>query len=454
MTDNFRKKGYITTRVILPPQQVNDHVLRLQVIQGMMGSLKVQGNRYFKDSIFTNKIGIAQGSAFDYDQLRNNLRIINEHPDRYARAVLVPGATQGQTDVVLNVEERMPIHVGFSYDNFASRYLNKNRYTGTVTDNNLTGNDDILTLQYQMGDANAYKLLSGRYLYPVTSKTQIGFFAAHDYIKLKEEFKDVNARGKSKLYSFFVNHSLLDSETMKVTLNAGFDYKDVYNFQLGNEVSRDRLRIAKLGINIDGSDMWYGRNIVNNDVSFGIPNFIGGLDDTDARSSRVGAGGAFTKDVLTLLRLQTMPWETSLLVKGEAQFASKVLPAVEQYQLGGIANVRGFDPGEAAGDSGESFTAEYSVPVYFIPRDLAVPFSKAKVYDALRLAAFFDWGHVNLRNPQVGEKKNRTLDSVGLGLRFNLPEDFSIRLDWAHPMMGEGTDGRKNRIWFQITKVF
>jgi len=210
---------------------------------------------------------------------------------------------------------------------------------------------------------------------------------------------------------------------------------------------------VKVGLNADGADNYNGRNIINNDIAFGIPNFMGGLDDVDSRSSRVGAGGKFTKDVLDVLRLQGLPGDTSLLLKAQAQFASTILPAIEQYQLGGISNVRGFAPGEAVGDNGQTFTAEYSLPLYFLPRNGRVPFSKATWYDALRLAAFYDWGHVTLRNPQAGEPKNRSLGSIGCGLRMNLPENFSLRLDLAWAVQGRSSDGG-SQLWFQVTKVF
>ncbi len=121
-----------------------------------------------------------------------------------------------------------------------------------------------------------------------------------------------------------------------------------------------------------------------------------------------------------------------------------MLDSTEQYQLGGISNVRGFAPGEAVGDNGQSATAELGLPVYGIPKDLRIPFSSAKLYDALRVAAFYDWGHVFLRDPQPGEFKDRILDDEGCGLRLTLPENFFFRLDFAWPVTGQPSDDRMN----------
>ncbi len=454
LTDAYRQKGFITTRAILPPQQVSGNTLNLQVVEGLVGDVQVRGNRYFRKNIFIKRISLKKGQLFNYDKLRGDLSYINQFPDRNVKTTITPGQEPGQTDVVLDVKDRLPIHVGFSYDNYASRYVGKNRYTGTVTNNNLLGFDDMLTFQYQAAEANAYRLSSFRYLLPVTKSTDIGFYAARNQLSIGEEFKDLLARGKSAIYSFFTNHTLLNQENLKVVASTGFDYKDVFNFQLGVETSRDRLRIPKLGITVDYADAFGGRNIISDELSYGVPDIMGGMDATDVRSTRVGAGGEFVKDRLDLLRLQQLPLNTTLLLKGQLQFAGSILPSSEQYQLGGISNVRGFASGEAVGDNGQSATAEFTFPFYGVPPSVQFPLSKAKVYDALRLAAFYDWGHVRLRNPQAGELKDKSLDSVGCGLRLTLPESLSFRLDFAWPVNGRPSDGHNQHTWVAVSKDF
>jgi len=455
VTDAYRKKGFITTRAILPPQKVENNTLELKVVEGLMGDLEVRGNRYFKKSLFTKRVALKKGQVFNYNSLRDDLRIINQYPDRNVKTVITPGKEPGQTDVVFDVKDRLPIHIGLSYDNYGSKYIEKNRYLATATDNNLLGFDDVLTFQYQTAEARAYRLLSLRYLVPVTKYTQVGIYGAHNQTTLKEEFKDLQARGKAKLYGAFVNQVLVNKEDLKITANGGFDYKDVYNFQLGVESSRDRLRIFKAGFNIDYADPWYGRNIFSNETDFGVPNIMGGLKAVDTRSSRLGAGGKFTKDLVDYLRLQRLPFDSTLFIKAEAQFASTTLPATEQYQLGGIVNVRGFGPGEAIGDSGQSLTGELSFPLYILPKSIKVPYYKTRLYDAIRIAGFFDWGHVAFRSAQPGEAKQRTLDSAGWGVRLNLPENFSVRLDFAWGIKGRPlVDEHHQHTWLQVSKEF
>ena len=455
ITDAFRKRGFITTRAVIPPQKVLDNTLELKVILGLMGSLDVKGNHYFKKFLFTKRVTLKKGEPFNYNKLRSDLFNINQYPDRNVKAVITPGQEPGETDVLFNVKDNLPIHVNLSFDNFGSKYLGKNRFSGTVSDDNFLGFDDILSFQYQLSEKeNAYKLESFHYLVPVTTNTQVGAYATRNQYELQGQFKTLLERGKSEIYGAFINQTLVNDPDLKVVLDLGFDYKNIFSFVLGEESSRDIERVAKTGFNVDYTDRFFGRNIINDEIDFGIPDIMGGNRARDHRASILGSGGRFTKDVFDYLRLQSLPFDSTLLVKSEVQFSGNVLDSTEQYQLGGIGNVRGFAPGEATGDNGQSVTAEFGLPVYGLPKDLRIPFTSTKIYDAIRIAAFYDWGHVNLKTPQPGEIKQRILDSYGCGLRLTLPDNFSFRLDTAWPVTGKPSDGRNEHTWVQVIKQF
>jgi len=453
ITDAYRKKGYITSRAYLPPQKIEQGILEIKVIEGITGAIELKGNRYFKTSLLRNKIVLAKGEPFNYNKLKKGLSKINEQPDRNAKAVLVPGKEAGTTDVVLEVKDRLPIHMGFDGDNYGSRYIGKNRYTMRFTHNNLLGFDDKLTFQYQLAQASRYFLKSIRYLVPAGGDTELGLSASFSRVKLGQEVEDVDARGKSQLYGLFVNRSLVDTDNFSLGLNLGFDYKDVTNYQNETVASTDRLRVFKLGLDTDFSDD-SGRTILSNEVDFGVPNIMGGLGKNDPKASRSGSGGKFVKNTVNLLRLQKMPFSSTFLWKNQLQLSSRILTSTEQFQIGGISNVRGYPPAEVVGDRGYTTTFEWSFPPYLMPRDIRVPLSQAKLYDALRIAMFYDWATAHLKRPTATEEKNRTLRSIGCGLRFNLPEDFSLRLDFGWPLDNTPSDSDHVHTWLQVSKSF
>lgn len=456
ITDAYRKKGYVTSRAYLPPQKITEGLVEIRVVEGTTGDISVKGNKYFKSNLYTKEIALKRGDPFNYELLRKGLSRTNELPDRNAKAVIAPGKEPGSTDVFLEAKDKLPIHLKLSWDNFGSRYINKNRFTETLTHNNLLGKDDVFSFQYQSAEKqNYYSMFALRYLYPLTNALKLGFFAANSKVNLQKELKLTQNRGKTKAYSIYAVQELINSENVMFNVNLGIDYKDTFNFVSGQINSRDRVRILKTGFGFDSRDK-FGRIFVNYDFNYGIPDMWGGMDKKDQLSSRPGAGGKFIKNTLAILRLQKMPFNSLLLWKNELQFSPYTLCSTEEHQIGGIANVRGYPPAEAVGDNGYTMTWEWSVPPYGVSKRIKVPYSKAKLYDALRVVTFYDWGMEQLHRPLVeGAKRTVTLRSIGCGLRLNLPENFSVRAEFAWPLASKKpSDGKHFHPWFSVSKEF
>lgn len=455
ITDAYRKEGFVTSRAYLPPQKIERGILEIRVVEGITGDMVVKNNRYFKSKLYSKKILLKKGEPFNYETLREGLNRINQFPDRYAKAVLAPGKEAGATDIIIEANEQLPMHAGVDWDNYGSRYVDKDRLRTTLTHNNLLGLDDALTFQYQISEGENYRLLTLRYLFPVTANLKLGFFAADSAIDLRQEYEDedLNARGKSRLYSIYAMQSLINRENANLNLNLGFDYKNSFNFQGGLETSRDCLRVGKASLDLDLTDP-LGRTIINNEVSYGFADIMGALQKVDGRASRSGAGGKFFKNNLDLLRLQRLPFNSTLLWKNQLQLSPYILTASEQFQIGGIINVRGYPTAEVVGDRGYSSTWELSMPPYLLSKNLKVPFSKAKFYDALRMVLFYDWANARLRRPTATEEKTKTLRAAGCGLRFNLPENFSIRAEVAWPLDNTPSDSDHAHTWMEVSKSF
>ncbi|MFA4993116.1 MAG: ShlB/FhaC/HecB family hemolysin secretion/activation protein [Candidatus Omnitrophota bacterium] len=457
ITDLYRKKGFITSRAYVPPQKMEQGNLEIRVVEATVGDIQIKGNRFYSTGLIKRYVSLIKGEAFNYNDLKKDLVDINEHPDRNAKAVLAPGKDPGTTDVILEVKDALPIHVGLGYNNFLSRFVRKNNYNSTFTHNNFLGQDDILTFQYQRGDANDYHYYSIRYLYPVTKSLDIGVFASRSKLVLGREYTDVQSRGKSRIFGVYASQNLIKNDDLVLNLNLGFDYKDVYNFLSGDISSRDKLRVAKAGFDFDLTDN-FGRTIITNDFNYGIPGIMGGtkanLGPNDTPTSRAGADGEFLKDTLNILRLQKLLFDMTLLWKNQFQFSPSTLTATEQFQVGGPANNRGYPPAEYVGDRGYAMSWELALPPYFVPKFIKVPLSKSRVYDAVRFVAFYDWTNVHLKSLQAGDRENRTLRSAGCGVRINIAENLFARYEIGWPLDQRPSDGKNVHQWFEITKTF
>ncbi len=457
ITDLYRTKGYATSRAYIPPQTIRDGVLIIRVIEGRLGKVDIKGNKYYKTSLIRDRLALAPAGYFDYSALQRSMVYVNEQSDIKAKATLVPGAEAGTTDVVIEVADQLPVHAGFEFDNYGSRYINKNRYSLVFEHNNLFGFADKLYLKAQRAEADRMHLEQGRYTFPISSTLDVGAYAVNSKMKLGKEFKDVDARGKAEIYGVFANQSLVHNQDLDIRLNAGFDYKSIHNYLLGAQSSRDEVRMLKAGADVDILDPW-GRNVIMPELNQGFGDILGGMADKDPNASRSGAGGRFTKAVLNYYRLQKLPYEMTFLWKNNAQFTNHNLVASEQFQVGGATSVRGYAPAEKSGDKGLYTSPEVSFPIYFMNKDSKLPFAKnpgETWYNALRCVVFYDWGTAHVRTPAAGEKKHETLRSVGFGWRFNFRDTIAARLEIGYPL-GDKTpsDGDHAHPWVEVITRF
>jgi len=455
ITNEYRKRGYLTSFAYLPPQEIKNGVLIIRVIEGRVGEIKIEGNKYFKKKLLRSKIDLKSGGYFDYSKLQKSLVYINEHPDRIAKAILIPGKKPGTTDIIIKVKDRSPVHIGFEYDNFGSRYIERDRTSVVFEHNNFLGFDDKLYFKFQQSEAALLRAKYFRYIVPITRTLEGGVYLLRNNVKLGREFKDVESRGKATVISVFLNKSLVSKEDIDLRLNLGFDYKHIRNYLLGVESSRDEVRVFKTGLDIDFTDKW-ARNIVVLELDVGIPRMMGGLASKDPLASRAGAGGRFFKLTGNYFRLQPFLFSSTLLWKNYFQFSPYNLVASEQFQIGGPISVRGYPVAEYSADKGWYTSLEWSFPIYFLPKNLKVPFSGGNtLYDSLNVVVFYDWATAHLNKVLAGEKQHRTIKGYGFGIRFNPTERISFRIEVGFPIKGpEPSDNKSCCPWIEFKYKF
>jgi len=455
ITDQYRLKGYVTSRAYMPPQTIEDGVLLIRVVEGKLGDVQIKGNTHFKTGLIRKKMDVRPAGYFDYSALQRSLVYINEHPDRMAKAVLVPGAKPGTTDVVIEVEDRLPLHAGFEYDNWGSRYIDRSRYALVLEHNNVTGNDDKMYFKGQLAENQQLRLGQVRYAYPLTPTLEVGAHALFSKVRSGDEFAAFDAEGSAEFYGVFGSKRLIQSDRLDVRANFGFDYKSIRDDFDGIELSSDEVRVLRGGVDVDFSDRW-GRTILTAEVNQGLSGIMGAMEDKDPRASRTGAGAKFTKGVFNIFRLQPMPYETSLLWKNTAQYTNHRLIAAEQFQIGGATSVRGYPPAEFSGDEGLYTSLELSIPWYFLSRTARVPFyPKDRLYDALRFVVFWDWACIGRTAPAAGEDKRETLRGAGFGMRMNLSEHLDFRVEVGYPLGGPTpSDGDHMHPWVEFSYKF
>ena len=129
------------------------------------------------------------------------------------------------------------------------------------------------------------------------------------------------------------------------------------------------------------------------------------------------------------------------LVRSDLQVANAPLVSVERFSVGGAFSVRGYRQDVLLGDSGLFSSAELRATVLRIPK-----------WEAnLELTPFMDFGKVwNVDGENLLENN---LVSIGIGMRFQVRDDFAVRLDWGIPLVeveNIGESLQENGVYFSL----
>lgn len=145
----YRKQGYVTVSVSLPPQQLTNGVVHVNVIEGRLGSIDVTGNRHFSEANIRRALpSLRTNILLNSRWFQPELDQANNHPDRQVYPVLAPGADPGTTALTLKVKDRLPLHGRVEVNNRATPGTPSLRLETAAQYNNLWQAEHQFGLQY------------------------------------------------------------------------------------------------------------------------------------------------------------------------------------------------------------------------------------------------------------------------------------------------------------------
>jgi hemolysin activation/secretion protein len=130
---------------------------------------------------------------------------------------------------------------------------------------------------------------------------------------------------------------------------------------------------------------------------------------------------------LDVTRVTQLPFNTTSILKAQAQLANSNLLSSEQLGAGGVESVRGYDERTASGSEGLLLSSEFRSP----PIGMIDPLFGASTGDQLQGDVFWDFGHVREHKGSAGTPNSETLQSVGAGFHYTLDRFVDLRFEYA-----------------------
>lgn len=430
MTARYRNDGYVLSRVIVPPQKIDDGEVVLKAVEGYVDSVKVEGLTSAKESAVLGYLEKLVGQRpLTKNVLERYMLLVDDLPGVSLKAFFEPSPNNsGASTVTVKVVEKK-FDVWSRADNRGSDFVGPYRVEVGGVYNSLTPigtsvTGRMLTTPLQNEELRYAGFSLSREVDKEGSAIIIGANGMTSEPGGSLETLDI------KSDSFGANVGVrikpLRSRNKNLTLNLSAAASQSTTQALGFDLSEDASRQVRAAGEFQLSDRFFGATSFNVGLNQGL-SIIGATKKGDVLQSRANADpGAFWVDA-GVSRLQSIGRGFLVLASVKGQYSLDPLSSAREFGVGGEGSGSAFDSSEYAGDHGVSGRMELrysdSLPV-------------RGVESGFQGYLFGDGGAVWQEGAPNGQTNDK-IASAGVGVRFNVGEHFSGNVEVAQPFVRE-----------------
>ncbi len=478
---------------------------------------------YSSNHIMSKLPSLHTNTLLNSQMLQRELDSANANRDYQIYTVLGPGPQPETSALTLRVKDQLPLHVRLELDNYNTPGSPNLRANFNAQYDNLWDADHQLGIQYSFTpeNLNKYKTddvvvpfdsplianYSGYYRMPLgqqrpveqdlkANPSQFGYNeATHQFVAppvftvpvmtfyasrattdtgvvggptsvvtsnstlvITSQTPGENTTANNNLGSRY-SFPLQMVDPVKMTINAGIDYKDFHMASFNTNVftttvtftnsngstnistvtaASQPTRTAKVnylplntGIDLESTDKW-GLNTLNLSANFNVIPVGSGDSDFASVGYSPNTEDKYVAAKLNYNRDQKLYGDYRLQLRATGQWSPKPLISNEQFALGGMSSVRGYHEGEIYGDSGWSISLEPRAPLFEIA---AIGVDENTTACMLHLSTFFDYGQAYLADAQPGSASHFNLCGTGVAATLNIGQHLGAQLCLALPLI-------------------
>ncbi|OBX06745.1 peptide transporter [Gallibacterium salpingitidis] len=351
-------RGFITTRVLVQPQDLRQGKLTVTVVLGRISRLQLQDQSEFPKA--TNAtiwfaMPMKQGDLLNLRDLETGLENLRRNSSVKANIELFAHPEQiGGTDVVIAFQQGNPFSFTLSLDDAGSKATGRFQASAALSAENLfswndllygsvtrsikTNNDDNKEDHGSQNLSFYYALPWKNWLFTLSHST----FNYHQTIP--GAFEKIEYSGKSIQWQANLSRLLYRDAQRKTTLTAGFWSRRSFNYVDGDELAIQRRRMAGWQAHLNhteylGNAIWQFqlgyKQGTGADRALAAPEEL--FNEGTSRPKIFNAKIQFTYPFM----LGKQPWQ--LHSEWQAQWNKTPLIQQDKFSIGGRYTVRGFD---------------------------------------------------------------------------------------------------------------
>lgn len=407
VTDALISRGYITTRILVPQQDLSQGTLRFILVPGKIHDIR------FKDPSFKgnwqNAFPTRPGEILNLRNLEQGLEQMKRVSSQDVNFELVPGQKAGESDVVITGQQTKPWRFALSADDSGNKATGKLQFSQMLAIDNLLNSNDILQISLngnaeRSGETKGTHSRSLSYSIPY-GRTLFNISTTHN--RFKQTIAGINQTfvfsGVSDNTEFRLSQLLQRDSTSKTHLNTGIIFSNSKNFLNDAEIEVQRKNTTAFEYGLSHRQ-YFGQAVwdISLDNKIGVPWF---------QSQELG-GGTFAGMPTTRYHIWLLDtgYTTPLTIgktkaqyrlNFKGQYTKDGLYGSEQFSIGNRYTVRGFD-GE------QTLTGEQG---WYVQNELS--FSLADTGNELYLGI----DHGEVAGPSTEDLSGKSLTGLAIGFR-------------------------------------
>ncbi len=448
VTQLYVDQGYVTSGAYIPQQTLDQGVVQIQVIEGRLDEINVVGHQRLNPAYVSSRLGLAGAEPMNIDNLLQGLQLLQLDPlIATISAELAAGVQPGTSILNVAITEADAVSSELALSNARSPSVGSFRREAGFTHGNLTGLGDRFSISYANTEGSNSVNLS--YTIPVSpNNATLNFGTGLSGSRVVEEpFDILNIESSSRYYELTYRQPIVQTPSEDLALSLTVSRRESESEFLGNfgtpipfpslgADAEGRIRISALRF----TQEWTRRETqavfaLRSQFSFGLGAFGATINDAEPDSQFFSWRGQGQW-------IRLLAPETLLVLRTDVQLTPDALLAQEQIGLGGQQTVRGYRQDQILTDNGILASAEVRAPILRVP----------EVNGILHVTPFVDFG-MGWNSGALSDPDPNLLISTGLGLQWQMQNNFFARLDWGIPLTQANSQGnslQENGLYFSI----
>lgn len=428
LNDLYTLKGVVTASAVLPPQTLDRGVLKVQLVEGKLASVVVNGAEQVPPEFVLERVKLTRnGNTVDVPSAAKDITRFNKVYFAQLRMSLQPGDEFGTTDVAFQLLEPQKNQLSFFVDNQGVPSTGTGQVGVFFNRYSLFFPDDYFLAYGTHAEGSDSGTLS--YDVPISPVgTRLALTLSRSAINVVSgPTKPLNISGRSGSMSAKLTQPLFISPTWSLFAMGGISHGTSKSFSNTTALVDSVTRRYSLSLNA---------NYTKDRLAFSITPQISRASTTDY----MPVAGPFKRDITLFTGSFNGSFQLQngvvLSTNGAWQYTNtKLLPGDLLFQIGGPTTVRGFPSDASAGDSG-----------YFAQFEAHKSVDFAGLNKGLDVYGFLDLGAVYSTFP-----KEMIFASAGAGVSYLITDNVKFEVGFGVPLKKVVANQSWGKVYARLT---